>query len=132
MAEQDTREELNRLYWESDESVADIADRLDISRRAIYDGIDPLPANAPCPDCGAGLGFRNRTTAENLEAECPECGREVPLDSAAEPEVEQELRAGALSPARRVDVSGSGPAMGALLLAGMAIGAMAAYLFHRG
>lgn len=82
MDDQQTREELNRRYWESDASVSEIADELDISRRALYDGIEPLSAGVPCPVCGGTLGFRNRTAAENQEAECPECGREMPLEEA--------------------------------------------------
>lgn len=134
MASEETRREINRLYWESDESVSDIGDRLDISRRALYDGIDPLPAGAPCPECGAGLGFRNRTSAENREAECAECGREVRLDPEAdgpEPQVEQEQRAAALSPSGDVYV-GNAPALGFMLLCGIGVGAAVTYLFHRG
>lgn len=134
MADQDTREELNRLYWESEDSVGDIADRLDISRRALYDMIDPLPADAPCPECGATLGFRNRTNAENRDAECQECGREVRLDGELgdpEPELEQESRASSLSPTRRIPAEGSGPMLGAMLVAGMGIGATVASLLRR-
>jgi transposase-like protein len=36
--------EANRLYWETDESVAEIARRFDLSRRALYDAIEPLPS----------------------------------------------------------------------------------------
>lgn len=152
MDDRETREELNRLYWESDESVAEIADRLDISRRALYDGIEPRPAGAPCPQCGAALGFRNRTAAESREAECESCGREVTLESdpsggggRAEspprakpkrpPQVEQEREAAPLSPTRHVpasSVSGSGPVLGILLLAGIGLGAAILYAIRRG
>lgn len=134
MADQETREQLNRLYWESDASVADIADQLDISRRALYDGIEPRPAGVPCPECGAALGFRNRTSAENGEAECSECGSVVELDGDAvgpDPQVEQHRHAAPLSPTRRVPATGSGPILGALLLLGIAVGALVAYLLRR-
>lgn len=134
MADEETRKEINRLYWESEESVSEIGDRLDISRRALYEGIEPRPAGAPCPDCGAELGFRNRTSAENLEAECAECGRELRLGRDAdgpEPQVEQERSAARLSPAPEVH-AGHGPALGFTLLAGIAIGAGLAYLVRRG
>lgn len=133
MASEETRREINRLYWESDESVSEIGDRLDISRRALYDAIEPRPAGAPCPECGAALGFRNRTSAENREAECPECGREVRLDGdmdGPEPQVEQERHAAALSPTGQVR-AGNGPALGFMLLCGMGVGAALTYLFHR-
>lgn len=137
MDDRETREELNRLYWESDESVAEIADRLDISRRALYDGIEPRSAGAPCPQCGAALGFRNRTAAENREAECESCGHEVTLGSEPErpPQVEQEREAAPLSPTRRVpvsSVSASGPVLGILLLAGIGLGAAILYAIRRG
>lgn len=135
MADQETRAELNRLYWESDASVADIADRLDISRRALYDGIEPRPTGAPCPDCGAPLGFRNRTSAENQEAECAACGREVKLGADRtdpEPEVEQEREAARLSPARARRTSGDGPALAIAFLFGIGLGATIAGLFRRG
>lgn len=136
MAEQEIRTELNRLYWESEASVADIADSLDISRRALYDGIEPKPAGAPCPECGGALGYRNRTAAENLEAECPECGLEVRLEEGepplAPPEMEAEKRAAPLSATRRVPQTESGPVLGLLLLAGLAVGAAVAYILRRG
>ena len=149
MADQETRNELNRLYWDSDESVAGIADRLGISRRALYEDLEPLPAGARCPDCDAALGYRNRTAAENREAECPACGREVQLDPAgagpapgAEPEagdegldtpaLEQERSAAPLSPARAVPPAGSGPILGMVLLVGIGLGALVAYLLRRG
>lgn len=137
MADDEAREELNRLYWESDASVAEIADRLDISRRALYDGIEPRPAGAPCPDCGGALGFRNRTGAANREAECAACGGEVSLSGdrpAPEPAptVEQERRAGPLSPTRRAATSGSGPALAIMLLFGIGLGAAIGYFFRRG
>lgn len=133
MAEQETRRELNRLYWDSDASVAEIADRLDISRRALYDGIEPRPAGAPCPECGTPLGFRNRTALEAGEAECPACGRTgpVPEGPTEEPQVEQERAAGPLSPTRRVPQPGGGPVLGLALLAGLALGALALYLYRR-
>lgn len=134
MADQETRTELNRLYWESDDPVSAIADRLGLSRRALYDDIEPLPAGAPCPECGGPLAFRNRTTAEAREAECGECGTEVSLDGASfepDPGVEQEHRAAPLSPTRRVPEAGSGVVLGALLLVGLGLGALAAYLLRR-
>jgi hypothetical protein len=67
------RTEANRLYWETDESVADIASRLDMSRRALYEAIEPLPSGAACPTCGAPLSFENRSARLAGEATCPVC-----------------------------------------------------------
>lgn len=79
MAEDEIRAQVNRLYWNSDASVGDIAGQVGLSRRALYDAIEPRPAGRPCPECGSALGFRNRTAMENREAECAECGHEATL-----------------------------------------------------
>ncbi len=140
MEEQETREEINRLYWESDASVTEIGDRLGISRRALYEGIEPRPAGVPCPECSAPLGFRNRTAAENREAECPECGREleVPADDpespgdGREPDAAQRARAASqLSPPRKVPPAGSAPVLAAALLVGLTLGALLASILRR-
>lgn len=79
MAEDEIRAQVNRLYWNSDASVGDIAGQVGLSRRALYDAIEPRPAGRPCPECGSALGFRNRTAMENRQAECAECGHEATL-----------------------------------------------------
>jgi hypothetical protein len=136
MVDEPSRTRLNRLYWESDASVGEIADRLEISRRALYDGIEPRPAGAPCPDCGGELGFRNRTAAQNREATCADCGREVALEPGIpdpeDPEAEREAAAGRLSPIQALRApTGSALAMGGALLAGLALGAVAGYFLRR-
>ena len=135
MADDTTTKELNRLYWETDASVSEIADRLDISRRALYDGIEPRPAGMPCPECGAPLGFRNRTALENREAECPECGHETEVGLAAWEEAPEETRQAAPSPEplprRSVPRAGAAPLAGGAFLTGLAVGALVTYVFHR-
>lgn len=142
MADANTARKLNRLYWESDASVADIADRLDISRRALYDGIEPRPAGRPCPECGAPLGFRNRTALHDGKAECAECGFTAALEPggpatgrASEPaegagtgDREPE---GPLGRPRSLPTAGSGPVLGSAFLTGLILGALAMYLFKR-
>lgn len=143
MPEESTRAEINRLYWESDLPVSELAERLDISRRSLYDRIDPQPADATCPECGGSMHYRNRTAAANRDAECAACGLEEQLDpvspapeaeeqDAPEPQVEQEERAGRLAPVSPVTPAGSGPLLGTTLLAGLALGAAAGLLFRRG
>lgn len=127
----DTNTELNRLYWETDASVSDIADRLDISRRALYNGIEPRPAGQPCPECGAPLGFRNRTALENREAECPECGFETELPDDGPAAGEREPGADEpLGPARLVEAAPA-PALGAAFVVGLAVGALITYVAQR-
>lgn len=137
MADPNTERELNRLYWESDASVSEIADRLDISRRALYDGIEPHPAGQPCPECGAPLGFRNRTALENREAACPECGHETQLGEAEEgalpPGSGREGSATSREPltSRRLPDADSGPVLGTAFIAGLLIGALVTFLIER-
>jgi hypothetical protein len=80
---QGTADEANRLYWNSELSVAEIATRLDLSRRALYDLVRPLPADAPCPDCGAGLGYTNRSARDSGRGACAACAAGVKGSAAA-------------------------------------------------
>jgi hypothetical protein len=63
----------NELYWGSDESVNHIADRLELSKSALYGMIGPLPAAATCPVCGARVEYANRTARERDDLSCPTC-----------------------------------------------------------
>ena len=69
---------VNHLYWESSESVNRIADRLDLSKGALYDLIEPAPAGGACPDCDAPLSFTNRTARDRGVAECVACPLQSP------------------------------------------------------
>jgi hypothetical protein len=139
MVDEQVRSEADRLYWETETPVAEIADRLDLSRRALYDAIQPRPVGLACATCGEGLVFRNRSAAERHQAECPGCEAEVAVervpagDDSAEPEVEQENAAGRLSPLDRrpVPSPGHGAGLGAALLAGLALGAVTAHVLRR-
>lgn len=139
MSDDQPHAEANRLYWETEASVADIANGLDISRRALYDAIRPRPAGGACPECGVLLVFRNRTAADRGRAECLECDLEVSMDDLAgvaddiEPQVEQQRVAAPLSPLGRrpPGVTGNAAALGGSLLTGLALGAAAVYLFRQ-
>jgi hypothetical protein len=131
--------EANRLYWETQVSVAEIADRLIMSRRALYDAIQPRPAARECSECGGGLVYRNRTSFERRQAECLECEIVVAVGaggtetSGTEPQVEQARAAARLSPmARRPTApAGDGGKLAGTLLAGIALGTAAGYLLRR-
>ncbi|MGQ0560842.1 MAG: hypothetical protein ACT443_03095 [Gemmatimonadota bacterium] len=73
--------EANRLYWESEASVAEISNRLGVSRRALYDMIEPLPSGAECASCGAELHYANRSAKTAAVARCLMCGMERELES---------------------------------------------------
>ena len=68
--------EANRLYWESDQSVNQIGEELDLSKGVLYGLITPLPAGLPCPQCGQEMVFPNRTAREKGFLACPDCGME--------------------------------------------------------
>jgi hypothetical protein len=69
-------EEANRLYWESDQSVNQIGEGLDLSKGVLYGLIAALPAGLPCPGCSEEMVFPNRTAREKGFLACPECGME--------------------------------------------------------
>lgn len=68
-----TAKEANRLYWETDHSVADIAQQLDISRRALYNAVLPLPLDSTCDVCGSPLVYENRSARTAGQPVCPAC-----------------------------------------------------------
>jgi hypothetical protein len=70
------RQEANRLYWESDESVNQIGEQLGLSKGILYGMLEALPAGLPCPACGEEMVFPNRTAREKGFLACPECGKE--------------------------------------------------------
>ncbi len=72
--------EANRLYWDTDESVNGIAERLEMSKGRLYDAITPLPVGATCPACGGPLGFANRTARDSELVSCPLCDFEAQRD----------------------------------------------------
>lgn len=69
-------ERANSLYWDSDASVNDIADELDLSKGSLYGMIEPRGASLACPDCGSELEYPNRTAREKGFLTCGECGLE--------------------------------------------------------
>ena len=64
---------VNRLYWDSDESVNQIAESLELSKGALYGLIKPIAASGACPDCASSLSFTNRTARDRGLAECTTC-----------------------------------------------------------
>jgi hypothetical protein len=69
-------EEANRLYWDSDQSVNQIGEQLDLSKGVLYGLIAALPSGLPCPECGEEMVFPNRTARDKGFLACPECGME--------------------------------------------------------
>jgi hypothetical protein len=69
----DAHAEANRLYWETELSVGEIASRLDLSRRALYEAIKPVPAEGRCERCGSQLVFTKRSSRAHGFATCSRC-----------------------------------------------------------
>lgn len=111
-----TAKEANRLYWETDHSVADIAQQLDISRRALYNAVQPLPLDSACEVCGSPLVYENRSARTAGQAICPACAEADTGDD--------HLTADSVGNAVSAD-PGDGPAtmIAAAALAGAMIGA---------
>lgn len=72
--------EVNRLYWDTDDSVAEISNRLNVSRRAMYEMIEPMAAGIECASCGAELYYNNRSARGSGVARCLVCGKERAVD----------------------------------------------------
>ncbi len=66
----------NALYWESDRSVNQIADELDLSKGMLYGLIRPLTAEISCPRCSSAMEYTNRTARERGLVTCASCGLE--------------------------------------------------------
>jgi hypothetical protein len=137
--------EANRLYWETEDSVASIADRLDVSRRALYDAVQPLGAGVVCPSCGAQLSFENRSARKLGAAICRTCGMEQQIDHDVNHDLAIELDEPApalavlrgdsppdhLIDLRDPDLRHRAVVLGGAAIAGVAAGAMAAILAMR-
>lgn len=128
--------EINRLYWETETSVADIAERLDVSRRALYDAIEPISAGKTCPVCGTMLQYANRSARESGQGACFVCAtgspqQQIPVESEAwtwSPGVRSADPAAAASDAA---LSARARRLGGAALLGAAIGAIATHLLVR-
>lgn len=66
----------NALYWESEAGVNEIAERLDLSKGALYGLIEPLDAGIDCPECSSPMEYPNRTALDKAMVTCGACGLE--------------------------------------------------------
>jgi hypothetical protein len=70
----------NALYWESQLSVNQIADEMDLSKGMLYGLIQPSCAELLCPLCSSEMGYANRTARERGFLRCPSCDFEQDED----------------------------------------------------
>jgi hypothetical protein len=116
--------EANRLYWETEDSVSDIAESLEISRRALYEAVEPMPTGDHCAVCGGPLFFENRSARTADAAACAVC-----QETGATDDDLTEARRPAAGPAGDDDHA---MIVGGAALAGAAIGALITFaLVHR-
>ena len=83
----DSAAEANQLYWQTDTSVGDIAEKLDLSRRALYDALEPIPAETTCPVCGGTMHYINRSARDSHQGTCYTCATSSPQQA---PPIESE------------------------------------------
>lgn len=74
------QERANELYWNSPDTVDQVAEQAGMSRNALYGVVRPLDAGADCAACGEGLVFPNRSTRAAGRALCLACGSTASVD----------------------------------------------------
>lgn len=89
--------EANRLYWQTDIPVTQLAARLGVSRGTLYNHTQPLAADASCEACGGRLVFRNRSSRDTGTAQCEQCDAEQRLAPAERSAATDAGRTGARS-----------------------------------
>jgi hypothetical protein len=131
--------EANRLYWDTEEPVAEIAERLDLSRRALYDAVQPFNAGSSCSRCGGELHFENRSARKAGQATCTSCGNAQYVDAGRAEDGERtplSVVAGdpehdAMRDMREPDLRHRAVVLGGAAIAGVALGTFAAILATR-
>ena len=70
-------ESVNDLYWHSEQTVARLLERLDLTRSELYAAIEPLPTGGHCAACGGVQVYTNRSARTAGRATCADCGLEA-------------------------------------------------------
>ena len=94
--------EANNLYWDSDLSVNQIAEKMDLSKGRLYEMIQPATTGLLCPLCGGDADFPNRTAKEKSRVRCPDCGFEGSVTEAISEAIVAKITAA------KVEVTGGG------------------------
>ena len=134
MAKDDARQaaEANRLYWSNEASVGEISTRIGISRRALYEVLEPRPAGLPCPQCGTATVFVNRSALTSGTARCPSCDTETDVTAAREDRtVVPAAQPVGYAHSNGLHIRARPLALGGVALIGIVIGAIAALVITR-
>lgn len=75
----DLHRQANDLYWNSADTVEEVAVRLGMSRNALYASVRPTPAPGACTTCGESLMFINRSNRTSGRATCSGCSAVFPV-----------------------------------------------------
>ncbi|MEO5509834.1 MAG: hypothetical protein ABIV28_02670 [Longimicrobiales bacterium] len=122
--------EANRLYWETEKPVAEIAASLDLSRRALYDAIEPISAEDTCPACGGAMHYANRSARDAKQGTCYACATASPQALPTEPEAwtwSPDINTKPL-PSSQQDLGARARRLGGAALLGAVLGAAATHL----
>jgi hypothetical protein len=129
-------QEANRLYWQTEKSVGDIAEELGVSRRALYELVQPESSGTTCNECGGDVAFTNRSARTSGLGRCQQCGAQSELTELP-PDVHETMPpyvAGwpRVQPAAPDDaLAARAVRIGGVALAGAAVGAVATLLITR-
>lgn len=125
--------EVNRLYWETADSVGEISNGLGISRRALYELIEPMPTGVECSSCGAELYFSNRSAKAAGVARCVVCGNEKDIEAPQTAGTVPPYGAGwpAVKKPMRNDARDRVAMIAGFAIAGVAIGAVATMIIRK-
>jgi predicted transcriptional regulator len=125
--------DLDSMYWHSSQSINEIAEKLGISRRAIYAGITPLESGSLCATCGATMVFTNRAAREKGESVCmKDHSLSVERQNTSEDRRVGAIRLGVVYPKAAVCPCGSAGSQLRAGLLGVVLGAALAWLIRRG
>lgn len=130
-ADTQNAEEANRLYWNNEASVGEISTRLGISRRALYDLLEPQPSGISCSACGLQSVFVNRSALNSGVAKCLSCATETAAPAARQEPLRETVTRKRSSPVGANGQSSTRLALGSIALMGVVIGAIATLLVTR-
>ena len=74
MPEHPNQSEIDRLYWETDTPVAEVARTLGLPARSMHQLVTALPAGVDCYRCSSELSFTSRTQRDGQRLRCDHCG----------------------------------------------------------